>query len=340
MFQKMDADFGAARRASIKILYHRRQTRNGHRIAAQRHRVGAVDGNDRGRSRGTLRSRTDKLRQRRCNFARARILQCDDAGGGIVPIDPAEQFANAANIISIIGDDDRLTGAIGGDRTVLRHTHLHVGIRRRACPGNHQLLVAFQHQLLGFARRFREFGANVAPLVRAKLRSEAAAHNLAIDVNLACFKTGDIRQPVCVPRYVLRRRPYPQFTVFEFAHLPVRFETAMRNRRDPVAAFVHDIRFSETSGNIAILTRSRLTAHVVRVCVVHDVFKDFVFNLDRVDGINRDFFGRCGHCGNRITRIQEFVANVANYLHNGYTRHAFRSAYVDRFNFAVGIRRD
>ena len=90
-------------------------------IAAQGNRVRTVDGDDRhagaGAGAGTALGGArpaGQLPQRGGDFTGAGILQRDDAHGGAVAVDLADQRADAGDIIGIIGDDDGIAAAIGG----------------------------------------------------------------------------------------------------------------------------------------------------------------------------------------------------------------------------------
>ncbi len=60
------------------------------------------------------------------DLARARIAQRDDAGRGIVGVDPANHFADdTADIVGKVDHDERVARAIGGDRSLRADQRAH-----------------------------------------------------------------------------------------------------------------------------------------------------------------------------------------------------------------------
>ena len=85
----------------------------------------------------------------------------------------------------------------GGDAAVLVGADLDIGECRGPIAADHQLQVAIQEHLHRLAGLFRQLDTGGAPSIGAELRTEAAAHVLAIDVNLVGFQA---RRPASTGR--------------------------------------------------------------------------------------------------------------------------------------------
>src|SRR5438552_3414086 len=131
-----------------------------------------------------------------------------------------------------------------GERPVLARPNFDRGVSAGPVTGNHEFQIAVKHELDGPARLFAQRGANGAPFIDAELRAETPAHVLAIDVDFVLRNLRRLSQtPIGITRDILGRRPYVKLAIADFRHLPVRFQTAMRDYRDTVTAIHHYLGF-------------------------------------------------------------------------------------------------
>src|SRR3546814_19337159 len=78
MFEPVDAQLGAARRALVEVVRHGDEARDHRLVAPERNRVAAVDRDDLDRRLRAFARRGDDLLQRGRDFARTGIFACDD----------------------------------------------------------------------------------------------------------------------------------------------------------------------------------------------------------------------------------------------------------------------